>query len=175
MIGRGSRRLPHKNHFTIIDLGNNAKRLGLWQDFIDWRDVFVNPEKFLQHLNEREIQMEKGLLYELPNTVRELFPNTQHFEFDMEREYYALYNRGKKTLDSLDISLENHYKRIFENTTNYLDALPLINALQDEIQYRLNVYISCLSKATRNYFNYLLENYNEKLHQRLKSTLPFSE
>lgn len=28
MIGRGSRRLPNKSEFTIIDLGNNAKRLG---------------------------------------------------------------------------------------------------------------------------------------------------
>ena len=71
--------------------------------------------------------------------------------------------------------LENHFERIKANTTNYLDALPLINILQDEIQYRLNVYISCLSKATRNYFNYLLESYNEKLHTKLKGALPFSE
>ncbi|HNY56463.1 MAG TPA: hypothetical protein PKI86_12580, partial [Chitinophagales bacterium] len=80
-----------------------------------------------------------------------------------------------KTLESLDISIENHYERIKANTTNYLDALPLINILQDEIQYRLNVYISCLSKATKNYFNYLLESYNEKLHSKLKAALPFSE
>ena len=93
----------------------------------------------------------------------------------MEKVYYSLYNKGKKTLESLDISIENHYQRIKENTTNYLDALPLINILQDEIQYRLNVYISCLSKATKNYFNYLLESYNEKLHAKLKAALPFSE
>lgn len=175
MIGRGSRRLPNKSEFMVIDLGNNARRLGLWQDYIDWRDVFINPEKFLEHLYEREIKMEKGLLYDLPDTVKELFPNTTDFGFDMEREYYLLYNKGKKTLDAIEISIENHYQRILENSTNYLDALPLINALQDEIQYRLNVYISCLSKATKNYFNYLLENYNEKLHLKLKSNLPFSE
>ena len=175
MIGRGSRRLPTKNHFTVIDLGNNARRLGLWQDYIDWRDVFINPEKFLEHLYEREVQMEKGLIYDLPDTVKELFPNTTNFDFDMEKVYYSLYNKGKKTLESIDISIENHFERIKENTTNYLDALPLINVLQDEIQYRLNVYISCLSKATKNYFNYLLENYNEKLHSKLKAALPFSE
>lgn len=175
MIGRGSRRLPNKSEFSVIDLGNNARRLGLWQDYIDWRDVFVNPEKFLEHLYEREIRMEKGLIYDLPDAVKELFPNTSDFNFDMEKEYYQLYNKGKKTLDAIEISIENHYQRIIANATNYLDALPLINALQDEIQYRLNVYISCLSKATKNYFNYLLENYNEKLHLKLKTDLPFSE
>ncbi len=175
MIGRGSRRLPTKDKFTVIDLGNNARRLGLWQDFIDWKDVFVNPEKFLEHLYEREEQMDKGLIYDLPDTVKELFPATQDFDFDMERVYYMLYNKGKRTLESLDISIENHFQRIRENATNYLDALPLINALQEEIKYRLNVYISCLSKATKNYFNYLLEDYNEKLHNKLKAALPFSE
>ena len=175
MIGRGSRRLPTKNHFTVIDLGNNARRLGLWQDYIDWRDVFINPEKFLEHLYERELQMEKGLIYDLPDTVKQYFPNTTDFNFDMERVYYSLYNKGKKTLESIDISVENHFERIKANTTNYLDALPLINILQDEIQYRLNVYISCLSKATKNYFNYMLETYNEKLHAKLKEALPFSE
>ena len=75
----------------------------------------------------------------------------------------------------MDISINNHYERIKENTTNYLDSVELINLLQGEIEYRLNVYISCLSKASKNYFNYLLENYNEKLHAKLKENLPFSE
>lgn len=175
MIGRGSRRLPHKKHFIIIDLGNNARRLGLWQDYIDWRDVFVNPDRFLEHLYDREQKMEQGLLYELPDTVKKKFPNTTDFEFKMDDVYYGLYKRGKKTLEALDISINNHYERILANTTNYLDSVELINILQDEIQYRLNVYISCLSKASKNYFNYLLESYNEKLHAKLKEQLPFSE
>jgi superfamily II DNA or RNA helicase len=29
MIGRGSRKLPNKDQFTVIDLGNNAARFGL--------------------------------------------------------------------------------------------------------------------------------------------------
>jgi len=115
------------------------------------------------------------LIYFLFDTVKALFPNTTDFNFDMEKVYYSLYNKGKKTLESIDISVENHFERIKANTTNYLDALPLINILQDEIQYRLNVYISCLSKATKNYFNYLHESYNEKLHAKLKGALPFSE
>ncbi|HEY0092069.1 MAG TPA: DEAD/DEAH box helicase, partial [Flavobacterium sp.] len=37
MIGRGSRKLPNKNEFTIIDLGNNAARFGLWSQPVDWQ------------------------------------------------------------------------------------------------------------------------------------------
>jgi type I site-specific restriction endonuclease len=32
MIGRGSRKLPNKDMFTVIDLGNNAARFGLWSE-----------------------------------------------------------------------------------------------------------------------------------------------
>ncbi|QQR99167.1 MAG: DEAD/DEAH box helicase [Sphingobacteriales bacterium] len=175
MIGRGSRRLPNKSEFTIIDLGNNAKRLGLWQDHIDWQDVFVNPDRFLEHLFDREQKMEKGLMYTLSQEIMDKFPNTEDFYFDIEKEYQKLYLKGQKTLQVLDISIQNHYERIKENCTNYLDAVELINILQDEIKYRLNVYINCLSKATKNYFNYLLEEYNTKLHKLLKENLPFSD
>ena len=32
MIGRGSRKLPKKDRFKVIDLGNNVRRFGIWQD-----------------------------------------------------------------------------------------------------------------------------------------------
>lgn len=175
MVGRGSRKLPNKSEFTIIDLGNNAKRLGIWQDHIDWQDVFVNPDRFLEHLYDREQKMEKGLMYVLPQDVIDLFPNTTDFSFDVEKEYQKLYLKGQKTLVVLDLAVDMHYQRIKENCTNYLDAVVLINAVQSEIEYILNVYINCLSKATRNYFNYLLEEYNQKLHKKLKDNLPFSD
>lgn len=36
MCGRGSRKLPGKDHFKILDFGNNIKRLGFWQDRRTW-------------------------------------------------------------------------------------------------------------------------------------------
>jgi superfamily II DNA or RNA helicase len=175
MVGRGSRRLPNKSEFTIIDLGNNAKRLGMWQDHIDWQDVFVNPDRFLEHLYDREQKMEKGLMFTLSQEVMDRFPNTTNFDFDVEKEYQKLYLKGQKTLAVLDLAIDMHYQRIMDNCTNYLDAVELINIVQDEIVYILNVYISCLSKATKNYFNFMLEEYNQKLHKKLKDNLPFSE
>ena len=40
MIGRGSRVLPQKKKFNVIDLGNNARRFGLWDTHINWSDIF---------------------------------------------------------------------------------------------------------------------------------------
>lgn len=38
--GRGSRKSHGKDFFTIIDLGNNAERLGDWSHPHDWKEIF---------------------------------------------------------------------------------------------------------------------------------------
>ncbi|MEO6452581.1 MAG: DEAD/DEAH box helicase family protein [Ginsengibacter sp.] len=43
--GRGSRALPNKNYFNIIDLGGNCMRFGDWNDDRDWKYLFNNPGK----------------------------------------------------------------------------------------------------------------------------------
>lgn len=43
-VGRGSRTAPGKNEFTIIDLGGNINRHGLWDAERDWKQIFYNPE-----------------------------------------------------------------------------------------------------------------------------------
>lgn len=171
MIGRGSRRLPNKDKFTVIDLGNNARRLGLWQDFIDWQDVFQNPERFLEILVEREVLLDKGLVYNMPKEIIDQFPNSV-WEFDMEDAYYALLNKGQKTIQAIDLSIEDHFKKIVENTDNLFDGIDLLHLLQDDIRYRLNVYTNCMAKTTKNYFNWLFENYNDKLKQKMRQVLP---
>jgi superfamily II DNA or RNA helicase len=172
MIGRGSRRLPNKDKFTVIDLGNNARRLGLWQDFIDWQDVFQNPERFLEILVEREMLLDKGLVYSMPKDVRDKFPNSATWDFDMEQTYYSLLNKGLKTIQAVDLSVEDHFNKIIENADNLFDGIDLLNLLQDEIRYRLNVYTNCMAKTTKNYFNWIFENYNEKMKQKLRMALP---
>lgn len=42
MCGRGSRTTATKNSFTIIDMGNNIKDLGLWHEPYDWECIFRN-------------------------------------------------------------------------------------------------------------------------------------
>ena len=50
MIGRGSRILPNKDEFQIIDLGNNAARFGLWDTPLDWQHLFLSPEDYYDNL-----------------------------------------------------------------------------------------------------------------------------
>jgi superfamily II DNA or RNA helicase len=45
MIGRGSRTTETKKEFIVIDMGNNIKKHGCWDDYRDWEDIFRNPSK----------------------------------------------------------------------------------------------------------------------------------
>jgi superfamily II DNA or RNA helicase len=59
MIGRGSRILPHKRKFNVIDLGNNARRFGLWDTHINWNEIFKSPNAFIEGLyTDEEIEDE---------------------------------------------------------------------------------------------------------------------
>lgn len=177
MIGRGSRKLPNKNHFNIIDLGDNARRLGLWQDYIDWREVYRNPNSFLENLSKREEEIEMGLHYIMPDSVKKRFSNSQEesFQFDLRKLYEDYLFQGKPSIGVIDRSIENHYQRILENSTNFFEAIDLIEILQEEIQHRISVYTSCLAKTTKNYFQWLLDNYNTKLKIKLRAVLPIPD
>ena len=41
--GRGSRSLPDKHYFNIIDMGGNCIKFGDWNDDRDWEYIFENP------------------------------------------------------------------------------------------------------------------------------------
>ena len=43
-MGRGSRPYDGKDFFTIIDLGNNVRRLGDWSHDHDWSEIFFNEK-----------------------------------------------------------------------------------------------------------------------------------
>jgi superfamily II DNA or RNA helicase len=45
MCGRGSRVLPGKTSFEIWDFGNNVARLGHWEQKLNWRQLFFDPER----------------------------------------------------------------------------------------------------------------------------------
>jgi superfamily II DNA or RNA helicase len=45
MAGRGSRLYQNKSHFTILDMGSNFLEHGLWNEDVDWCELFRNPKK----------------------------------------------------------------------------------------------------------------------------------
>jgi superfamily II DNA or RNA helicase len=174
MIGRGSRIMTEKSAFNVIDLGNNAFRLGLWQDFIDWQDAFRYPDRFLEKRlkDEEEYQYEEEYL--MPSEIARRFPTMRmELEFSIKESYEEVMSKGQKPQTALEASVENHAALIKDNAEDLWDGFELQKLLQEEIEHRLKQYLTCISKSTDNYFKWLLENYNRKLKQNLRDVLDY--
>lgn len=171
MIGRGSRKLPNKDTFQLIDLGNNVRRFGLWQDYINWNDAFAFPNRFL----ESRLSEQEDLLFEapyvLPKHIKEKVDTETLNKFKMKDVYDEYIDKGLKGKLAVDDSLENHFQAIINKAGDFYDGLDLQNALQEHIEYRLKQYTKCIAKNTRNYFKYLMETYNRQLRQKLRANL----
>lgn len=172
MIGRGSRKLENKSIFQVIDLGNNVRRFGYWQEYIDWQDAFNYPDRFLEARLSEEDDMMFEASYELPRNLKDKlkFPEKLE-EFSMKKVYDECIGNGKKGKDAVDISLDNHFEVVSENSEDMYDGLLLLEDLQDDIERRLKHYTKCITKATDSYLNWLKETYNRQLSQRIRSEL----
>ena len=173
MIGRGSRVLPTKKNFTVIDLGNNALRLGLWEDYIDWQSVFLHPDKFLEKIqDEEDFLYEED--YEMPPNLARFFGNTnpENADFSIKAAYEEAINLGQKPQVAVESSIDNHVSVISDNAEDFWDGLKLQTLLQEEIEHRLKQYANCITKCTENYIKWLMESYNRKLKFKLRDTLP---
>lgn len=171
MIGRGSRRLPKKDKFKLIDLGNNVRRFGLWQDYLNWQDAFRFPDRFLEsRLSEAE-DLEFEVEYEFNRNAKEVF-NTETLEsFSIKDVYYECVDNGEKGKVAVDKSLDNHFEAIMEVAEDYFHGLELMEMLQDHIEHRLKHYTKCITKSTPNYLKYLKETYERHLRQKLRANL----
>lgn len=171
MIGRGSRKLPNKSQFQLIDLGNNVRRFGLWQDYINWQDAFKYPDRFHESRMSELEDMEFEVVYELPKGIRNRLDTETLDSFKMKEFYDEVVDNGGKGKDAVDASLENHFLAISNTATDFWDGLELQEAIQEHIEYRIKQYTKCISKSTNNYFKYLMETYNRQLRQKLRAVL----
>lgn len=171
MIGRGSRKLPKKDLFTVIDLGNNVRRFGLWQDYINWLDAFKYPDRFLESRLSEEDDMTFEVEYELPKKVKEKMDTSLIEAFCMKTVYDEIVNNGDKGKVAVDRSIDNHAEAIIENSEDLYDGIELQEMLQEQIEYRLKQYTKLISKSTDNYFKWLFDTYNRQLSQKLRSNL----
>lgn len=172
MIGRGSRRLSNKDLFQVIDLGNNVRRFGYWQDYIDWYDAFNYPDRFLESRLSEEDDVMFEAEYELPRGLKEKLKNPDKLEsFSMRDVYNDVVASGRKGKDAVDVSLNNHFEVIAENSGDMYDGLLLQEELQDDIERRLKHYTKCITKTTDAYLEWLKETYNRQLSQKIRAEL----
>ena len=166
MIGRGSRVLPHKKKFNIVDLGNNSRRFGLWQLPVDWKHVFIVPHLYLENRYKDEWDFELEHDYEMPSEIKERFLNSSMEAFIVKDRYMANMRKGLKPATVIDESIEDHFQRIKDNASSYEEAIELFNLLNEEIKYRVKQYGKCIN-ATINYLDWQVQTYSSKLKRRL--------
>lgn len=166
MIGRGSRILPHKKNFKIVDLGNNSRRFGLWQIPIDWKHVFVAPHLYLEHRYKDEWDYEMERDYDMPEEIKQRFLKSELNDFLIKDRYLACLKKGLKPATVIDESVEEHFHRIRDNASSFDEALELFNLLDEEIKYRIRQFSRCIN-ATNNYVDWQYQNYRTKLRRRI--------
>ena len=162
MIGRGSRRLPNKDSFTVIDLGNNALRFGLWNNPVDWQHIFKSPEYYLESLRD-DADIESNFKYIMPDELRKKFSKSDNISMDIHEEFKFTVKNNLKAKTIIEKSLEQHARMCVENTEELIDARKLSKELTDDIEYRIKQYCICLGNVTKNYRSWLNEDYNQKL------------
>jgi type I site-specific restriction endonuclease len=166
MIGRGSRVLPNKKQFNIIDLGNNSRRFNLWQYPIDWKHVFVAPHLYLEHRYKDEWDYELENDYEMPADIKERFLNSSAESFVVRDRYMMALRKGYKPQVVLEESLEDHFARIKDNAADYDEAFELYDLLTEEMKYRIKQFGKCIN-ATNNHSDWQFQTYSSKLRRRL--------
>lgn len=171
MIGRGSRILPNKKNFMVIDLGNNVRRFGFWQDYINWQDAFRFPDRFLESRLSESDDIEFEVEFEFPKSLTEIIDVKKLDDFSIKDVYYDCLDNGDKGKIAVELSMNNHFEVICGATNDFYDALDIQNALKDHVEHRLKQYTKCISKSTNNYFKYLLESYERQLRQKLREKL----
>ena len=162
MIGRGSRILKNKKNFTVIDLGNNARRFGLWDAHVNWPDIFRAPNAYLEGLYTDE-EIEETFVYEMPDSLRKLFRLDEHPPFRMKDAYIEATRLGRRPKEAIEMSLAHHVAVLAGCSEDEFHAIELIEQLEGDIEQRIRDYTKCISKTTENYRQWLMDEYQRKL------------
>ena len=162
MIGRGSRKLPNKDNFTVIDLGNNAARFGLWSEAVNWQHIFKSPEFYLENLRD-DAEIELHFKYKMPQELRAKFAKTQDVDFDVVEDHKLAIAQNERSKVVLEKSLNQHASMCVDNTEDLKEAKLLAKELTPDIECRIKRYAKCLSQCSKNYREWLEEDYVLKL------------
>ena len=162
MIGRGSRVRGDKKKFKVIDLGNNAVRFGPWSQPVDWQHIFKNPDFYLDNLRNDD-DIEREFIYAMPDSLKKRFKKNPNDDFDIKTEYKKVTREGSKSMQAIENSIAQHSILVIANSEDVFEARELSKLLHDDICYRIKQYCYCIMNSTKNYKEWLLEEYIRKL------------
>ncbi|RFZ85064.1 DEAD/DEAH box helicase [Mucilaginibacter terrenus] len=167
MIGRGSRKLPNKKNFTVIDLGNNTERFGAWNATVDWQYVFDKPEEYCESIHCQTSHE----AHSMPSEMRSKFPNSLELSFDIQTAYQEAMDSHQKASTVINASIQQHVQMCADNSETITEALALAGELDKEIDWRVKQYGKCLGKVTKNYLEWLRDDYKSKLEVLIQKVM----
>lgn len=174
MIGRGSRVLPNKKKFNVIDLGNNARRFGLWNTHINWSDIFRAPNAYIEGLYSDE-EIEEEFVFEYSDELMAKFQGGPDVDFDMSEVYVEVTREGLRPKEAINRSIAHHVALLRHACDDFWDAQDLIKELEGDVSYRVRQYAKCIAKTTENYKSWLQDEYLRKLRSELRSAFADDE
>lgn len=166
MIGRGSRVIPGKKNFEVVDLGNNAARFGLWSAEVDWQKIFRSPNYFLENIISDQ-DIERNFKYIMPDEIRVRFAKTEDVSFDIAAVNKEVVKEGLRTAVVLDRSIDQHAQMVYENSAEFGESLELVRLLNEDITDRIRRYCYCICNSTKNYREWAKDDYIRKLKRKI--------
>ncbi|KAA5535133.1 DEAD/DEAH box helicase [Taibaiella lutea] len=159
MIGRGARVLFNKKAFSVIDLGNNTERFGNWDAPLDWSYIFENPQAYYDSIGATA----NGESHHIPSDFRSLFPKSLELAFDVQKAYQDAVVQNQKPKIVMRDSIRQHARMCAENSDSVIAAIQLAEQLDKEINWRVKQYTICQGNVTKNYREWLQDDYKSKL------------
>lgn len=152
MIGRGSRTLPGKEVFTVLDYGANFQRHGLWDAHIDWDTKWKsNPKKSdgvapikmcpkCEFINPISVMVCKNCGHKFIAAPVEEDPKETKL-IELTAKYRTLIGRKISTLQPAELAM---YAKI-KNKRSY--AIRIAKSKSQEVNGYLEDFAACMSYA----------------------------
>ena len=99
----------------------------------------------------------------MPPEVRVKFKNTLDISFDVDAEHKEAIAKNLRSKIVLEKSLLQHAAMCVDNSDGILEAKGLAKELAPDIESRMKRYANCLSHCSKNYREWLIEDYKLKL------------
>ena len=103
----------------------------------------------------------------MPQELRDRFARTEQIDFDVKETYKEIFAQGKKSKEVLEMSIEQHARMCVENSRDIFEARMLAKMLGEEIAFRIKQYSYCIMNNTKNYRDWLQEDYERRLRLRI--------
>ena len=110
-----------------------------------------------------DAEIELHFKYQMPPELRAKFSKTEIVTFDVDEEHKRVIAQNLRSKVVIEKSIEQHASMCVDNTEELYDAKQLAKELHDDIECRMKRYAKCLSHCSKNYSEWLIEDYKLKL------------